>query len=256
MLGTIKEKMKRTIIFLLISLQISCFSQIRMTTGIRCGTENQKANEYFESGNFGLQINKLTEARKFFYAAAQVDSLFCDAWDNLSIVCRRLGQYEDAFVAGMHSLVIDSTNAGAWANCGYASFLGGDIDRALTSFDHAQRIIPDDPEGYYGKSMILYSIDSIEQARKNILKAKELYYINGIRIGKEVDLLHGFIEYKYGVLGSAQLLFQKVYSGYKENAELNYYLGQCILINEKNTKKAQKYIYRAKILGYVPDDKI
>jgi tetratricopeptide (TPR) repeat protein len=227
-----------------------------MTTGLRCGTENQKAKEYFESGNFGLQINKLTEARKLFYAAVQTDSLFCDAWDNLSIVCRRLGQYEDAFAASLHSLVIDSTNGVAWANCGYASFLAGDIYRALTSFNHAQRIIPDDPEGYYGKSMILYSIDSIEQARKNILKAKELYAIKGMKIGKEVDLLHGFIEYKYGLLNNAQLLFQKVYSDNRENAELNYYLGQCILINENDTRKAQKYIYRAKILGYVLNDKL
>ncbi len=221
-----------------------------MTTGMRCGTTNPKAKEYFESGNFGLQINKLIKARQLFYAATQVDSLFCDAWDNLSIVYRRLGQYENAFTAGMHSLVIDSINIVAWSNCGYASFLAGDNYRALTSFSHAQRIIPDDPEGYYGMSMVLYSMDSIERARTNILKARDLYDKKRINIGQEVDLLHGFIEFKYGALGNAQKLLQKVYSANKENAELNYYLGQCYLINEKDPKKAQKYIERAKVLGY------
>ena len=222
-----------------------------MKTSIICGTQNAKAQQYFDAGNFGLETNNLKEAKSFFMASVRLDSTFCDAWDNLSVCCRKMGLYQDSFIAGLHSVMIDSTNPVAWLNCGYATFLSNDIIRALTSFDHLQRIIPNNPEGYYGKSMVLYSIDSIPDARANICKAEQSYRTNNIPMGPEVYLLKGFIEYKSGNKVAAQTIFENVYSKFKDNAELNYLLGRCILENENNLKKSKKYIDKAKSLGYV-----
>ncbi len=146
-----------------------------MKASMVCGTQNKKAREYFESGNFGMQMNKLKEAKAFYLAAVRLDSTFCDAWDNLSVCSRKMRNYQDAFVASLRSIMIDSTNPVAWINSGYASFLSDNIEISLMSFDHMQRIIPDDPEGYYGKSMVLYSVDSINGARLILDKAEQLY---------------------------------------------------------------------------------
>ena len=204
--------------------------------------------ELFNTANFGLQTNRLEAAKRMYWAAINKDSTFCDAWDNLSICYRKLGDYKRAFNASLYSLTIDSVNAAAWSNCGYAAFLDNDIYRALMSFTHLQRIIPDDPEGYYGKAFILYAIDSISEAKKNILTANKIYKTPP----SEAILLQGFIEYKNGDLPKAQSLFERVYSKYRKNAELNYYLGKCYMKNEKNQKKANKFEQKAIAFGYKP----
>jgi len=246
--------MKAIVTIIFIFIEFACFSQVTIQTGIKCGTRNKKAQELFDAGNAGLSLNRLKEAEKLFYAATREDSMFCDAWDHLSTCCKRMGHYKDAFWAGINSLVIDSTNAVAWTNCGYAAFLDGEMDDAITSFEHMKSIIPENPEGYYGLSMVLYSINELRDALDNILLAKEKYITSKIHYGQEVDLLHGFIEYKYGNLMEAQKLFQKIYIKFRNNAELNYYLAECILVNENNAKKSNKYRNKALMLGYSPEN--
>lgn len=245
--------MRKLLVITLLLISWTCFSQVSSKTSLHCGTQNKKAREYFDSGNFGLENNLLRQAKAFFIASVKLDSTFCDAWDNLSVCCRRMEQYDEAFISGLHSVMIDSTNAVAWLNCGYATFLSNDIYESLTSFDHLQRIIPNNPEGYYGKSMVLYSIDSISEAHINISKALQMYKKGNLNVGKEVFLLKGFIEYRNGNKKEAQDIFEDIYSKYKDNAELNYFLGQCLLENENDIKKANKYFDRAKALGYAID---
>ena len=246
--------MKKALVGFLFILSLHCYGQVSIKTNLHCGTGNKKALEYFESGNFGIQTNRLETAAKLFLGAISLDSTFCDAWDNLAVCYKKMGRYEDAFNASLYSLMIDSTNVVAWSNCGSAAFLQNDIYKALMSYDHLKRIIPNSPEGYYGKSLVLYSIDSIAEARDNIVVAEQIYKNNKIKIGKEVYLLKGFIEFKAGNKHEAQDLFEKVYSSFKNNSELNYFLGICLLENNNDVKKSQKYIDRAIQLGYIPEE--
>lgn len=89
-----------------------------------------------------------------------LDAAFCDAWDNLAVCYRRMGRYDDAFNAGIRSLMIDSTNVTAG-------------------------------------------------------------------------------------------IFKKIYSKFKDNPELNYFLGKCLSENENDTNESQKYIDKALEPGYV-----
>jgi tetratricopeptide (TPR) repeat protein len=246
------------ILLLLSSLLINwtCTAQVSNNISMHCGSYNEKALEYFDSGNYGLQINQLNEAKGLFMASIKLDSTFCDAWDNLSVCYRRMGLFEEAFVAGFRSIRIDSTNSDGWTNCGYSAWLGGKTELALTMFNNIQRLLPNNPEGYYGKSLVLYSIDSISDARANIYSAERIYSANNLQIGNEVYLLKGFIEFKSGNKKIAQEIFLDIYSSFENNAELNYFLGQCILENEFNVKKANKYLKRAKSLGYVADNEL
>jgi tetratricopeptide (TPR) repeat protein len=247
--------MKKLLYYILILFTCSCFGQVSSQVSLICGTNNQKALKYFQSANFSFMTNRLANAKSLFLSAVKEDSLFCDAWDNLSVCCRKMGHFKDAFVAGLHSLVIDSTNYAAWLNCGYSAYLADDVPDALSSFEHLQRIVPNNPEGYYGKGIVLYSIDSISEARNNIYKAEQKYKAGGFTKGYEVDLLKGFIEYKYGNTKEAQSIFENIYPQFKNNADLNYFLGQCIQINENNSRKSKKYIDKAKKLGYVTEVK-
>ena len=229
----------------------NCFGQVSVEMNLHCGTNNKQALQYFNSGNFGIQTNRLEVAAKLFYGAVKLDSTFCDAWDNLAVCYRKMGRYEDAFNAGIRSLMIDSTNVTAWSNCGNAAFLQHDIYKALRSYDNLQRIVPNNPEGYYGKSIVLYYVDSLAEARNNIIKAEQVYRTNHLKIGNEVYLLKGFIEYKTGNKIEAQRIFEKIYSKFKDNPELNYFLGKCLIENENDTNKSQKYIDKALKQGYV-----
>ena len=151
------------------------FGQVSIETNFQCGTNNDKALECFNSGNFGMQTNRLEAASKLFYGAIKLDSTFCDAWDNLSVCYRKMGRYNDAFNASVGSLMIDSANVTAWSNCGNAAFLKHDIYKSLRSYNYLQRIAPNNPEGYYGKSIVLYFVDSLADARSNIIKAEQTY---------------------------------------------------------------------------------
>jgi tetratricopeptide (TPR) repeat protein len=246
--------MRKLVFLILILINLITVAQVSSKTKMWCGTEDKKARDYFKSGNFGLDNNLLKQSKALFIAAVNIDPNFCDALDNLSVCCKRMGLYEEAFNAGLHSVMIDSTNPVAWMNCGYAAYLDTDIYRALTSFDHLQRIIPNNPEGYYGKSMVLFTIDSISEARINIIKAEQCYKSNSIRKGPEVDLLKGFIEFKSGNKKEAQKIFEKIYSKFTDNPELNFYLGKCILENENDPRRSQYYIARAETLGYVVEN--
>lgn len=248
--------MRKTILLVLILINLTAYAQVSSKIKMRCKTQNKEAREYYNSGTFGLDNHLLNLAKILFLKAVEIDPGFCDAWDNLSVCYRRLGQYEDAFNAGIRSAVIDSTNPVAWMNCGYASFLNEDIENALISFDYLQYFVPDNPEGFYGKSMVLYSIDSISEARINMYKAELCYNKSGIRKGPEVSLLKGFIEFKSGNTLEAQKIFEKIYSKFTDNAELNFYLGKCIQENENNTRRAQYYTERAETLGYVDESAI
>ena len=246
--------MKKTVLLILILSNLISFAQVSSKTKMWCGTDNKQARKYFESANYGLDNHLYKQSKAMYMAAVQLDPNFCDAWDNLSVCCKRMGLYEEAFNAGIHSVMVDSTNPVAWMNCGYASLLNNDLYKALTSFDHLQRIIPDNPEGYYGKSLILYSIDSIAEARINFYKAEQCYKASGIKKGPEVDLLKGFIEFRSGNKKEAQKIFEKIYSKFTDNAELNFYLGKCILENENDSRRSQYYIARAETLGYVKEN--
>jgi len=250
--STTKRKIMRklTIVFLLL-LGHYCFGQVPIEMKFQCGTNNKKALEYFNSGNYGVQINKLEAASKLFHGAIKLDSTFCDAWDNLAVCYRKMGRYDDAFKASIRSLMIDSTNVTAWSNCGNAAFLKHDSYKALQSYDNLQRIVPNNPEGYYGKSIVLYYVDSLDEARKNIIKTEQIYKTSHIKIGNEVYLLKGFIEFKLGNKRVAQEIFEIIYSKFKDNPELNYFLGKCLLENENDVNKSQKYIDKALKLGYV-----
>jgi tetratricopeptide (TPR) repeat protein len=238
---------------ILLLMSLIGFAQVSSRIKLWCGTHDNQAREYFNSGNFGLENHLYKQSKTFFLAAVKIDPKFCDAWDNLSVCCRRMGLYDEAFNAGMQSTLIDSTNPTAWMNCGYACYLNSDIDKALISFDYLQYFVPGNPEGYYGKSMVLYSIDSIYEARINISRAEQCYKTSRIKKGPEVDLLKGFIEYKYGNILDAQKIFEKIYSKFRENAELNYYLGRCLQVTGGREKQnlANFYIERAVTLGYV-----
>jgi tetratricopeptide (TPR) repeat protein len=242
--------MRKIVLIILILLNLSSFAQVSSKTKMRCKTRNKEARKYYNSGTFGMDNHLLKQSRILFMNAVKIDPNFCDAWDNLSICCRRMGLYDEAFNAGMHSALIDSTNPISWMNCGYASYLNNDIYKALTSFDYLQHFDPNNPEGFYGKSMVLYSIDSISEARINIYKAEQCYMASGIKKGPEVDLMKGFIEFKSGNIKEAQKIFEKIYSKFEENADLNYFLGICVLENDNNLNNSKYYINRAKLLGY------
>ena len=194
--------MKNTTLFILTINLLFAFYQSSGQTKkqilLKCGTQNQRAMELFNTANWGLQTNRLDGAKRLYQKALTIDSTFCDAWDNLSVCCRRLGDYEGAYWGGIRSIMIDSTNPTGWINCGYALFLEGDMSNALKSFGHLQRIIPENPEGYYGQSLVFYSIDSISQAYKNINRAIENYQIGRIKITPEIKMLEGFIAYQKG----------------------------------------------------------
>ena len=165
-----KNKILSTIgIFIILGISVS--AQVSKQISFHHGTHNSETIKMFNSANWGMQTNRLEDAKQMFLKVVEIDSTFCDAWDNLSVCCRKLGQYDEAFYASMHSITINSINATAWINCGYSAFLGGNIEISLKSFDNLQQIIPGNPEGYYGKSFVLYAIDSIASAKENIRKS-------------------------------------------------------------------------------------
>jgi len=237
------------IIFLLV-LSISLFAETMQKTKITCGSDNREARKCFRSGNEGLSIGKYNSAVKFYIKAIELDSNFCDAYDNLGYIYRRYGKIEEALRIYIKSLEINSVNIVALQNSALCWALLGVPEKAVENYTKVVELSPADPEGYYGLGMVLPELGEYNLALENTLNAIRLYNLHYSLIGKEVYFLLGINYFHVENYQMANKYLRKVYIKFRKDPQMNYFYGITFLhITKPNYRKANKYIGKAEKLG-------
>jgi len=124
--------------------------------------------EYINEGDTKNAIEK-------FSKAVQIDPNFAFAWDNLGISYRKNKQYENAIAAYLKSLEIYPEGRLPLLNIAITYNLNQQYTEAVTYYEKFIDIFSDDPEGYYGLGLILYTQDQEEAGLDNLIRAYTIY---------------------------------------------------------------------------------
>lgn len=124
--------------------------------------------EYINEGDTENAILK-------FSKAVEIDPNFAFAWDNLGISYRKNKQYDQAIAAYLKSLEIYPEGRLPLLNIAITYNLNQQYSEAVTYYEKFIDIYSDDPEGYYGLGLILYTQDQEEAGLDNLIRAYTIY---------------------------------------------------------------------------------
>jgi tetratricopeptide (TPR) repeat protein len=124
--------------------------------------------EYINSGDLENAISK-------FKKAVEIDPKFAFAWDNLGISYRKNQEYDKAIAAYMKSLEIYPEGRLPLLNIAIAYNLNKQYEDAIVYYNKFIEIYSEDPEGYYGLGLILYTQDQEEAGLDNLIRAYTIY---------------------------------------------------------------------------------
>jgi tetratricopeptide (TPR) repeat protein len=166
-----------------------------LITGMYDGSESKEANTFFEEGNKYSGEEKYSKAIKSFEKAIKEDSTFVEAFDNMALCYRRLGDLENAIIWYKKSIELYPQGNMAHMNLGLVYTIQKEYDLALIEYDTLQSIAPDDPEGYYGTINIYIAKADYKSAIKNAMKALELYEAAGSDYAADAEYFLGYSYY-------------------------------------------------------------
>ncbi len=124
--------------------------------------------DYMESGDYDTAILK-------FKKAIEIDPNFAFSWDNLGVCYRKSNQYEEAIDAYKKSLEINPEGRMPLMNIAVTYNLKKEFDEAIVYYNKFISIYNDDPEGYYGLGLILYTNNQQEEGLDNLIHAYTIY---------------------------------------------------------------------------------
>lgn len=124
--------------------------------------------ELMESGDNDTAILK-------FKKAIEIDPNFAFSWDNLGVCYRKSNQYEEAINAYKKSLEINPEGRMPLMNIAVTYNLKKEFDQAIFYYNKFISIYSNDPEGYYGLGLILYTNGSLEEGLDNLIHAYTIY---------------------------------------------------------------------------------
>jgi tetratricopeptide (TPR) repeat protein len=127
--------------------------------------------DYMEGGEYDNAILK-------FKKAIEIDPNFAFSWDNLGVCYRKSDQYEEAINAYKRSLEINPEGRMPLMNIAVTYNLKKEFDEAIVYYSKFISIYQDDPEGYYGLGLILYTNERQEEGLDNLIHAYTIYSAN------------------------------------------------------------------------------
>ncbi|WP_299444171.1 hypothetical protein [uncultured Aquimarina sp.] len=241
------------IFFLLIWLESNSqnqdFSQIIFADFQSC---NEPSRSAFKSYNLGLQMvldKQYSRAINSFKKAVEKDSLFCGAWNYLAYCLIKKEKLKESKKYVKNSLDIDSINSSARILKAFYLINDSLFIDAQREFERVKIQNPDYPHGYYGIALALYLNQEYEKSKNEINEAEKLIdKLFFIPEKKLIKILKGKILYRLNDENGIKLIEKKLTKSIKD-PEANYILAK-YYFDQKEIKKARKYIIRANALGY------
>lgn len=139
-------------------------------------SKNDKALGYYNKGVTLLRSEEYGEAIPWFEKAVKEDDKFAFAWDNLGICYRKINKLDEALAAYNKSLEADPDGITPLQNIPVVYQYQKEYDKALGAYKVLQAKYPDNPEGFYGSSLVyLNNEGDYENALTDMCRAYKLY---------------------------------------------------------------------------------
>ena len=117
-------------------------------------SKNKEALEEYSKGVGYFEEKNYKKALTYFKKSVKIDPDFAFAWDNIGMCNRLLEKYDDAIEAYKKSLAIDPNGAMPLHNLPVAYEKKKDYDNAIIHYKNISKVLPDDPETFYGLGRI------------------------------------------------------------------------------------------------------
>lgn len=138
-------------------------------------SENVLAQLAYDDGMDYMNSGDLENAIAKFSKAVEIDPKFAFAWDNLGISYRKNKEYEKAIQAYQNSLAIYDAGRLPLLNIAITYNLNKQYHEAIFYYKKFIEEYEEDPEGYYGLGLILYTQDQQEEGLDNLIHAYTIY---------------------------------------------------------------------------------
>lgn len=138
-------------------------------------SENVLAQLAYDDGMDYMNSGDLENAIAKFSKAVEIDPDFAFAWDNLGISHRKNKEYDKAINAYLKSLSIYEYGRLPLLNIAITYNLNKQYDKAINYYKKFIEVYEEDPEGYYGLGLILYTQDQQEEGLDNLIHAYTIY---------------------------------------------------------------------------------
>ncbi len=126
---------------------------------------------YIDERVFGNQESALTNFNK----ALERDPSFAEAYSNLGLVYENLGKLQEAIASYQKSIELGPNFPKAYNNLAYLYASLGDSDKAFPYLQKAIEIDPKAANAYALLGMIYFASNKFEEAKENLITAKELF---------------------------------------------------------------------------------
>jgi len=174
--------------------------------GMYNGTNSIKAKEYFDKAAEYGNNNDFVNAKKYYLKAIKEDSKYIEAYDNLGLVYRRLGEYDNAITYYKKSIEIYPNGIMVHQNLAAVFSIKKEYKNAINEYKAILKISPNDPEGYFGIANSYMMLSQFDEALVNANKALDIYKKTNSHQIADGYYMVGLINY---------------YKGDKENAKKN-----------------------------------
>lgn len=138
-------------------------------------SDNVLAQLAYDDGMEYINNDDVESAILKFTKAVEIDPNFAFAWDNLGISYRKNKDYDNAIAAYQKSLEIYPQGRLPLLNIAIAYNLNKDFEQAIVYYRKFIALYSEDPEGYYGLGLILYTQDQQEEGLDNLVRAYTIY---------------------------------------------------------------------------------
>jgi len=139
-------------------------------------SDDPEARKAYTAGVEQLNQENYAAAIPYFEKAVKIDPQFAFAWDNLGICYRRTGKLDEAIKAYQASLKVDPKGHTPLQNLPVVYKLQNKADEAIAAYQDILKYYPDDPEVYYGISLVYFDVkNDMENSLRNMCKAYNLY---------------------------------------------------------------------------------
>lgn len=195
--------------------------------GMYNSTESKEAQEYFDKGSEFSGKEDFKNAIKWYKKAIESDNKFVEAYDNMGVAYRKLGDLENAKKNYFKSIELYPQGNMAHQNLGVVYGIEKKYDKAMEQYSIMQKNDSTDAEGYYGTiNMLLFDLKDYKTAIKNATKTLEIYEATNSPYLSEAQYLLGLSYYYNNDNKNAKIyLAQAKKSGIKISESLLKELG-------------------------------
>ncbi len=190
-----------------INKQLSTESEIYNSS-----VSNDALDAYNEGHDYTL-AGDAKNAIKYYKMAISCDNNFIEAYDNLAVVYRRLGQMDSAAFYYKKSIELYPEGKMAHQNLGVVYHLQGKLEAALQEYLILEKLAPDHPEGYFGACRSYLVMKKFEEAIEHGEKARTIYIAQNDKWAVDATFLVGMAYFESGTKKKGRKYIEEAING-------------------------------------------